>query len=122
MHRNDTTMAYDELLVNRLREALSEQPVVEEVSMFQGICFMVNDKMCICVRDQGLLCRIGQQQAAIELEKGNCRQMVHGSRVMKDFVYVDMDELRTSREFNHWINLSLQFNTIAKASKKRKKN
>jgi len=113
-------MAYDDLLANRVREALSGQPMVEEVKMFQGMCFMVNDKMCICLRDQGLLCRIGSEQSAIELEKDNCRQMIHGGRVMKDFVYVDMENLRTTKDFDHWINLSLQFNKVAKSSAKKK--
>ena len=113
-------MAYDELLANRVREALSEQPMVDEVKMFQGICFMVDDKMCVCVRDEGLLCRIGRQQAATELEKDNCRQMMHGNRVMKDFVYVDSENLQTAKDFDHWINLSLQFNKEAKPSKKKR--
>jgi TfoX/Sxy family transcriptional regulator of competence genes len=114
-------MAYDELLTDRVREALSEQPVVEEVKMFQGVCFMVDDKMCICVRDQGLLCRIGKEQAATELENDNCRQMVHGRRVMRDFVYVDVENLQSAKDFDHWVNLSLQFNKVAKSSKKKKK-
>jgi TfoX/Sxy family transcriptional regulator of competence genes len=115
-------MAYDELLTNRVREALSELPLtVDEVKMFQGLCFMVDDKMCICIRDQDLLCRIGNEQAAIELEKDNCRPMIHGDRIMKDYVFVDMEDMRTSRDFDHWISLSLQFNKTAKASKKKKK-
>jgi TfoX/Sxy family transcriptional regulator of competence genes len=115
-------MAYDELLTNRVREALSELPVVEEVKMFQGICFMVDDKMCVCIRDKGLLCRIGRERAAIELEKDNCRQMVMGSRVMKDFVYVDMENLQAAGTFDYWIHISLQFNKEARVSKKRKKH
>jgi len=88
--------------------------------MFQGLCFMVDDKMCICIRDNGLLCRIGQAQAAIELETGECRQMIHGNRVMKDFVWVDGDHLHTGKKFNHWISLALEFNKTARPSKKRK--
>ena len=113
-------MAYDELLANRIREALSEQEQVSEVKMFQGLCFMVNDKMCVCIRDQDMLCRIGNEQAVIALENDNCRQMVMGSRVMKDFVFVEAADLRSAKDFDHWINLCLQFNTIAKSSKKKK--
>ena len=113
-------MAYNEQLVNRVREALIHQPVVEEVKMFQGLCFMVDDKMCICIRGNGLLCRIGQDQAAIELETGDCRQMIHGRCVMKDFVWVDGDDLHAGKKFDHWIDLALQFNKIAKKSKKKK--
>ncbi|MDN3582121.1 TfoX/Sxy family protein [Mucilaginibacter flavus] len=114
-------MAYNEHLANRVREAFMDQPLVDEVQMFKGLCFMVNEKMSICIRDNGLLCRIGQDQATIELETGDCRQMIHGTRVMKDFVWVDSDDLTTAQKFNHWITLALSFNKIAKASGKRRK-
>ena len=112
-------MAYDEQLTNRVREALSEQPKIDEIKMFQGLCFMVDDKMCVCVRDNGLLFRIGQNQAAVELENGDCRQMINGSRVMKDYVWVDGDEISANKKFDYWIGLALAFNKVAKASKKR---
>jgi hypothetical protein len=40
-------MAYDERVANRIREALANQPLVEEKILFQGLAFMVDDKMCI---------------------------------------------------------------------------
>jgi TfoX/Sxy family transcriptional regulator of competence genes len=43
-------MAYDENLLNKIREALMDLPRIEEKSMFGGRCFMVDDKMCICVK------------------------------------------------------------------------
>ncbi|SEO38873.1 TfoX/Sxy family protein [Mucilaginibacter sp. OK283] len=112
-------MAYDEQLTNRVREALSEQPKIAEIKMFQGLCFMVDDKMCVCVRDTGLLFRIGQNQAAVELENGDCRQMINGGRVMKDYVWVDGDDIGSNKKFDYWIGLALEFNKVAKASKKR---
>ncbi|WP_419699919.1 TfoX/Sxy family protein [Mucilaginibacter sp. NFX135] len=114
-------MAYDELLANRIRQTLSEQERVDEVKMFQGLCFMVNDKMCVCIRDKDMLCRIGNEQALIALENDNCRQMIMGSRVMKDFVFVEAENLRSAKDLDHWIGLCLQFNKVAKPSKKRKK-
>jgi hypothetical protein len=35
-----------------------ERKKVEEKKMFGGMCFMVNGKMCICIRNE-ILCRIG---------------------------------------------------------------
>lgn len=113
-------MAYNEQLANRVREALMNQPVIEEKKMFQGVCFLVDNKMCVCIRTHDLLCRIGEQQALIELEKGSCSQMINSGRVMKDFVYVDETEIETTAGFNYWIELCLQFNPLAKASKKKK--
>lgn len=114
-------MAYDEQLTNRVREALSEQPKIEEIKMFQGLCFMVDDKMCICVRDNGLLCRVGGEQAIVELERGDCRQMVMGGRIMKDYVWVEGDDIRDNKKFSYWIGLALEFNKVAKASRKKGK-
>ena len=67
-------MAYDERLADRLREALAERPDVAERKMFQGMCFMVNGKMCICVRDNELMCRIDPEVYLHVLEKKSADQ------------------------------------------------
>lgn len=114
-------MAYDEQLTNRVREALSDQPKVDEIKMFQGLCFMVNDKMCVCIRDNGLLFRIGRDQVVIELENSDCREMILGGRVMKDYVWVDGNDISANKKFNHWIALALEFNKVAKGKGERLK-
>ena len=41
-------MAYDITLADRTREIISAtHKNVEEKKMFGGLCFMVNDKMCV---------------------------------------------------------------------------
>ena len=40
---------------------------------------------------------------------------------MKGFVYVDAYALNTKTKLNYWIQLALEYNTIAKLSKKKKK-
>lgn len=105
-------------LVDRIREALSELHKVDEKRMFGGTCFMVDDKMCICIANDHLLCRIGEQHAQAELENDTCRQMINAGRVMKDYVYVDFEQLRSSVDLTYWIELCLKFNPIATSSKK----
>ncbi len=107
-------------LINFTRETLSELSDVEEKNMFQGTAFMVNDKLCIAVRKNTLLFRIGQQQAETELAQGYCAPMINNGRIMKDFVYVDSESLTGTRQLPYWIDLCLQFNPIAKAYKKKK--
>ena len=51
-------MAYNEQLAERLRKALAHLPNVEEKKMFRGLTFMVNDKMCLSVSGDRLMCRI----------------------------------------------------------------
>ncbi len=106
--------------INSIREKLSELPDVTEKSMFQCVSFMVDDKLCIGVRKDALLCRIGHQQADAELAQDQSTPMIHNGRTMKDFVFVDLESLTGNRQLSYWIDLCLKFNPIAKASKKKK--
>jgi len=121
LHINNT-MAYDEQLANRVRVALEDVANVEEKKMFRGITFMVNDKMCICISNDRLMCRIGdlKQQEMVELP--GVSEVVMRGKVMKDFVFVSLDNIRHQKDFDNWINLCLDFNSEAKSSKKPKKN
>lgn len=113
-------MPYNENLANRIREALADLSNVEEKTMFQGLCFMVNDKMCISVRNDEIMCRIDPEKIEAELEKGNCRQMIHNGKTMKGYVFVTEDGYKTKKELDNWIALCLEFNEKAKASKRKK--
>jgi hypothetical protein len=39
---------------------------------------------------------------------------------MKGYVLIDETGMHTREDFEHWVNLSLEFNSKAKASKKKK--
>ena len=57
-------MAYSITLANRVREYLAEIPhiTVEEKAMFGGLAFLVNDKMCINIGEDCLMCRFDPKQ------------------------------------------------------------
>lgn len=111
-------MAFDEHIASRIREALAPLPDVEEKKMFHGICFMVNGKMCLCVRLDEMLCRIGPNKYGEALEMSHCRPMIHNGRTMTGFVFVSTEGIRKKKEFEYWVNLALEFNKEAKATKK----
>lgn len=68
-------MAYNEKLAGRIREMIAlTHKKVQEKKMFGGLCFMVNDKMCVGVE----------------------------------------------QKLEYWVNLALEYNKLAKASKKKK--
>ncbi|MDP9048267.1 MAG: TfoX/Sxy family protein [Bacteroidota bacterium] len=114
-------MAYNTKLADKIREALMHLPDVEEKEMFRGVCFMVNGKMCVCVSGDEMLCRIGASQMEAALEENGARQMVMArNRPSKDFVFVSEEAFRSQRDFDRWINLALDFNPVAKSSKKAK--
>tara|TARA_Y100000782_G_C10186254_1_gene266776 strand:+ start:4683 stop:5045 length:363 start_codon:yes stop_codon:yes gene_type:complete len=116
-------MAYNEKLVDRLREALVDVPLkVEEKKMFQGFTFMVDDKMCIGVRNNEIMCRVGPEVYADVLERTGCRPMVHGKRTIKGYVFVEEEGYKREADFNFWIQCCLEFNKKAKPSPKKKRN
>ena len=51
-------MAYNQKLVLRIRECLAEIPNIEEKEMMGGLTFMVNDKMCVGIIKDEMMCRI----------------------------------------------------------------
>lgn len=114
-------MGVDVKLVDRIREALVAQKRVEEKTMFQGMCFMVDDKMCVCVRDDEMMCRVGPEKYEKVLERNGAGPMIHGGRTMKGFVFVSPEGYMDKKDFDYWIKLCLEFNKIANPSKKKKK-
>lgn len=100
-------MAYDEKLANKIREALMNEPKLEEKQMFGGICFMVNGKMCIGVMKDEMLCRIARELKDELLEKEGCREMAFTGRPMKSFVLVAKEAMNTKKKFEYWIQLCL---------------
>jgi TfoX/Sxy family transcriptional regulator of competence genes len=115
-------MAYNEKLADRVREiiALSHKNV-EEKKMFGGLCFMVNDKMCVGVETSRLMVRLDPDKFDEVMEKEGCSPMDFTGRVMKGFVFVDIEALGTKKKLEYWIDLALEYNKVAKASKKKKR-
>lgn len=109
---------YNFEVADKIRELLMDEDKVLEKEMFNGLCFMMNDKMLICVSDHDLLCRIGEASTERELEKGSCRQMIMRGRASKDFVYVALDDVVRIKDLEYWVALCRAFNPLAKSSKK----
>jgi len=114
-------MPFNENLSNRIREVLAELPNVEEKYMFGGVCYMVNGKMCIGVVKDEMMCRIDSKLDEIVLEKEGCRQMDFTGKRMKGYVFISDEGMKTKKAFEFWVNLCLEFNSLAKASKKKSK-
>lgn len=112
-------MTYSDKLVNRIREELVDLKDVEEKYMFGGVCFMVNGKMCVGVVKDEMMCRINPDMDEVVLEKNGCRPMDFTGKRMKGYVFVSDEGMKKKSEFQYWINLCLEFNVLAKASKKK---
>lgn len=113
-------MAYDLELADRVRRFFEGRGVpFEAKAMMGGLCFMVNDKMCVGVADHRLMARIDPDGYADALTKPGCKPMDFTGRPMKGFVFIEPDGIRTARQLASWLDLALAFNPKATASKKR---
>lgn len=115
-------MAYNEKLADRVREIISlTHKNVEEKRMFGGLCFMVNGKMCVGVEEERLMVRLDPDRYYEAMEKEGCKPMDFTGKIMKGYVFVDINVLDTEKKLDYWVQLALQFNSKAKAAKKKKK-
>lgn len=114
-------MAYDENLANRIRQRFAELPHVQEKEMMGGLTFMYNDKMCVGIIKDELMCRIDPALHEESVEKPGCRTMDFTKRPMRGYVMIEESGMKSQKDFDYWINLALDFNKKAKSSKKTKK-
>lgn len=113
-------MAADEILVERVRAALSDETAVREVKMFGGLSFMVNDRMVVCASNGGdLLVRVAPEdhekyaawEGAAQAEMGKGRSMGDG------WITVSVDALDDDKRLHRWIQVSLEHNRAATTKK-----
>jgi hypothetical protein len=115
-------MAYDTKLADRIREYLNATPNIKiaEKKMFKGLTFMVNDKMCVCVSGENLMCRFEPVLQDELSDKIGFQTMVMKGREYKGYCYVSPGGIKTKKNFEFWLNLCLDFNKKAKSSKRQK--
>jgi len=115
-------MAYDEHLADRIRRMLQEQRVsFEDKKMMGGICFLVNDKMCLGVIKDKLMARIDPEAMDEALSKKGGQEMDFTGKPMKGFVFVEPEGIDMDKDLEYWIELALEYNPKAKSSKKKGK-
>lgn len=114
-------MAYDETLADRIREILVDLPQVEEKEMMGGVAFMVNNKMCVGVIKDEMMARIDPGLYEDALEKHGCHPMDFTGKPMRGWIFVSPEGIQNVKDLTYWINLALDFNSIAKPYKKKKK-
>lgn len=115
-------MQVDEFLLDRLRNLLQEKSTLwEEKKMFGGYCFMVDDKMCFGTYQGGLMARVNAEEIPALIKIEGAKQMLHGGRVMTSFMHIEPDAYDLDEDLGFWIGKCLEFNPLAKRSKKSKK-
>lgn len=113
-------MAYDEQLAERIREFFrGREGLLEEKRMMGGLTFMLNDKMCVGILKNDLLCRIDPTLHDEATSKTGCRTMDFTKRPMSGFILVDETGMSSQKDFEYWMNMALDFNPRATSSKRK---
>ena len=104
------TMAYDEELANRIREAVHGAPGLSEKRMFGGLAFLVNGNMAVSASSQGgLLLRVDPAQAESLVDEQYVRRFEMRGREMDGWLRVDLEALETEEELRRWVDHGLAY-------------
>ena len=103
-------MAYDEHLADRVRWAFGARHVhVVEKRMMGGLCFMVDDKMCVGISGDRLMARIDPAGYAAALGLPGATPMDFTGRPMRGMVYVEPPGLSPDAKLREWIGRGVDF-------------
>ena len=116
-------MAYNELLADRVREYLVERTneEISEKSMFGGLAFLVNEKMCINISSDMLMCRLNPHRTKELLERRGVEPMIMRGKSLDGYCLVNPEDFSNNRDFEFWMEVCLDYNPVAAISKKRLK-
>jgi hypothetical protein len=68
-----------------------------------------------------MMCRFDPALQETVAGKKGFRTMIMKGREYKGYGYISPEGIKSKKDFDYWINLCLEFNTKAKASKKKSK-
>lgn len=112
-------MAFDELLADRIQHFLKQKNITFEAKkMMGGMCYLVQDKMCVGIIKNKLMARIDPEIYETALTKKGCHEMDFTGRPMRGYVFVEPEGIDMDSDLEYWINLALEYNPKAKSSQK----
>jgi hypothetical protein len=96
-------MAYDEILADRVRDALGDRPGLTERKMFGGLAFVLRGNMCCGVLGEEVVVRLPAEEGDAALGEDGVRPMDFTGRPMKGFLLVGGDQLADDASLSGWI-------------------
>jgi TfoX/Sxy family transcriptional regulator of competence genes len=103
-------MAINAALTKRVRSVLAHLKDVEEKTMFRGIAFMVNGKMCVTVGDHRIMCRVDPSVHKEAIRHEGVSTVKMKGRDYIGWIYVDESIVPDKRKLTRWVKLALEYN------------
>ena len=104
-------MAANEILVERMRDALASRGNIEERRMFGGLCVLMNGNMLCGASGSGgdrFMFRVGKDREAEALARPGASPMDFTGRRMGGMVWVDPDSA-IGTGLKDWVDLAAAF-------------
>lgn len=115
-------MAYNEYTEERINLMLNAKHIQFEArKMMGGLCYMIDNKMCIGIIKDDLMVRVGVDAYDELIKVSGSRPMDFTKRPMKGYIYVDSEGIDFDVDLDFWVQKALDFNPFAVASKSKKK-
>jgi TfoX/Sxy family transcriptional regulator of competence genes len=104
-------VAYDERLVDRIRELVEAEPLLTEQRMFGGLALLIGGNMAVATSGQGgALIRVDPAKSARLIATTAAEPMLIGGRSMgPGWVHLDAEHVRTKRQLEKWIEIGVSF-------------
>jgi TfoX/Sxy family transcriptional regulator of competence genes len=103
-------MAYDEDLVDRIRELLGPERGVDEKRMFGGLAFLINGNMSVAAsRNGGLMVRVPPDDTEKLLTRNHVEPMVMAGRQTRGWLRVAGDGVKTKRQLQAWVGRGVDY-------------
>ncbi|MEM7465045.1 MAG: TfoX/Sxy family protein [Pseudomonadota bacterium] len=106
-------MTYDEVLSQRMRDALDGLPAISEKKMMGGVCFLINGNMVGGAhRDKktgigNFMFRVGKDNETEAIKVHGAGEMIMGERKMGGFVQAEEEIENTA--FTNLVSLAVSF-------------
>lgn len=96
-------MAYDQGLVERIREFFIDRIDIDEKKMFGGLAFMLSGNMCCGVLDDKLMARVGPTFYEDALTKPYASKMDFTGKPLTGFIYVAQTGIEEDQDLHEWL-------------------
>lgn len=97
-------------LAERIRRLLAEEPEVQEMPMFGGLAFMVDDRLLVSVGEDGsLLVRADPERHQEFLDRGASRAQLGGGSMGKAWLRIRPGLLTSEEDLGYWVEAARDF-------------
>jgi hypothetical protein len=98
-------MAYDELLADRIRTALSGQDGIAEKPMFGGLAFLIGGHMAVAAsRAGGLMVRVDPERTEALLRRPHTEPFEMRGRPLDGWLRVKSEGLDSDADLQDWVD------------------